>query len=160
MTLQVLSLRYAVVSVLFLALAGLEGLFMRTQLSNIALNIPGLITIPMAPEHYYAMLTAHPLVGAYGWAYLAVFAAFYYLVPTLVKKPLYSIRLANGHMWMHIVGLLTVWSAGFFLKFGSLSTGLFQLSASRPSASLSSLWVSLSWNCPCYASSSTFSPRS
>jgi len=131
MTLQVLSLRYAVVAVLFLALAGIEGLFMRTQLSNISLAIPGLITIPMAPEHYYAMLTAHPLVGAYGWAYLAVFAAFYYLVPTLIKKPLYSIRLANAHMWMHIVGLLTVWSAGYFLRFGSLYTVYWPLPVAR-----------------------------
>jgi len=122
MTLQVLSLRYAVVSILFLALAGIEGLFMRGQLSNLSFTVPGLITIPMSPEHYYGMLTAHPLVGAYGWAYLAVFAAFYFLVPTLIKKPLYSIRLANAHMWMHVVGLLTVWSAGFFLKFGSLYT--------------------------------------
>jgi len=122
MTLQVLSLRYAVVAIVFLALAGIEGMFMRTQLSNISVNVPGVITIPMTPEHYYAMLTAHPLVGAYGWAYLAVFAAFYFLVPTLTKKPLYSMRLANGHMWMHIVGLLTVWSAGYFLRFGSLYT--------------------------------------
>jgi len=131
MTLQMLSLRYAVVAVLFLGLAGIEGLFMRTQLSDISLTIPGLITIPMAPEHYYAMLTAHPLVGAYGWAYLAVFAAFYYLVPTLIKKPLYSMRLANAHMWMHIVGLLTVWSAGFFLKFGSLYTVYWPLPVAR-----------------------------
>jgi len=131
MTLQVLSLRYAVVAVLFLALAGIEGLFMRTQLSNISLTIPDLITIPMAPEHYYAMLTAHPLVGAYGWAYLAVFSAFYYLVPTLIKKPLYSLRLANAHMWMHIVGLLTVWSAGYFLRFGSLYTVYWPLPVAR-----------------------------
>ncbi len=131
MTLQVLSLRYAVVSVLFLALAGIEGLFMRAQLSEIPVNIPGLIAIPMTPEHYYAMLTAHPLVGAYGWAYLAVFAAFYFLVPTLIKKPLYSMRLANGHMWMHIIGLLTVWSAGFFLKFGSLYTVYWPLPVMR-----------------------------
>jgi cytochrome c oxidase subunit 1 len=131
MTLEVLSLRYAVVAIAFLGLTGIEGLFMRTQLSDIPLTIPGLITIPMAPEHYYAMLTAHPLVGAYGWAYLAVFAAFYYLVPTLIKRPLYSIKLANGHMWMHIVGLLAVWSAGFFLKFGSLYTVYWPLPVAR-----------------------------
>jgi cytochrome c oxidase subunit 1 len=131
MSLQVLSLRYAVVSILFLGLAGIEGLFMRTQLSDLSYTIPGLLTVPMTPEHYYAMLTAHPLVGAYGWAYMAVFAAFYYLVPTLVKKPLYSIRLANGHMWMHIIGLLTVWSAGFFLKFGALYTVYWPLPVAR-----------------------------
>lgn len=131
MTLQVLSLRYAVVAVVFLGLAGIEGLFMRSQLSNLSFSIPGLITVPMASEHYYAMLTAHPLVGAYGWAYLAVFAAFYFLVPTLIKKPLYSIRLANVHMWIHIIGLLTVWSAGFFLKFGSLYTVYWPLPVAR-----------------------------
>lgn len=130
-TLEVLSLRYAVVAVLFLALPGIEGLFMRTQLSNIPLNIPYVVTIPMTPEHYYAMLTPHPLVGAYGWAYLAVFAAFYYLVPTLIKKPLYSIRLANAHMWMHIIGLLTVWSSGYFLKFGALYTVYWPLPVAR-----------------------------
>jgi len=131
MKLEVLSLRYAVAAIVFLGLAGIEGMFMRTQLSNISLNVPLLITIPMAPEHYYAMLTAHPIVGAYGWAYLAVMAAFYFLVPTLLKRPLYSVRLANGHMWMHIVGLLTVWSSGYFLKFGALYTVYWPLPVAR-----------------------------
>ena len=131
MKLEVLSLRYAVVAIAFLGLAGIEGLIMRTQLSNLSYNIPAVVSVPLAPEHYYAMLTAHPLVGAYGWAYLAVFAAFYYLVPTLLKKALYSIRLANAHMWMHIVGLLTVWVAGFFLKFGSLYTVYWPLPVAR-----------------------------
>jgi cytochrome c oxidase subunit 1 len=131
MTIQVLSLRYAVVAIVFLGLAGIEGMFMRTQLSNVSLDIPLLISIPMAAEHYYAMLTAHPIVGAYGWAYLAVMAAFYYFVPTLLKRSLYSIRLANAHMWMHIVGLLTVWSSGYFLKFGSLYTVYWPLPVAR-----------------------------
>ena len=131
MTIQVLSLRYAIVAVVFLGLSGIEGLFMRTQLSNVSLSIPFLISTPMAAEHYYAMLTAHPIVGAYGWAYLAVFAAFYFLVPTLLKKPLYSIRLANAHMWMHIVGIMTVWCAGYFLKFGSLYTVYWPLPVAR-----------------------------
>jgi cytochrome c oxidase subunit 1 len=122
LTIQLLSLRYAVVALLFLGLTGIEGMFMRAQLSNLSVSIPALISIPMLPEHYYSMLTAHPIIGAYGWAYLAVMAAFYYFVPTLLKRSLYSIKLANGHMWVHIVGLLTVWSAGFFLKFGALYT--------------------------------------
>lgn len=131
MTLQVLSLRYAVVAVLFLGLAGIEGMLMRVQLSNISLNIPLLLSIPMTTDHYYAMLTAHPIIGAYGWAYLAVIAAFYYLVPTLLKKQLYSIRLANCHMWMHVFGLVTVWCSGFFLKFGSLYTVYWPLPVAR-----------------------------
>lgn len=131
MTIQLLSLRYAVVAIVFLGLAGIEGMFMRTQLSNVSLDIPLLISIPMAAEHYYAMLTAHPIVGAYGWAYLAVMAAFYYFVPTLLKRSLYSMRLANAHMWIHIVGLLTVWSSGYFLKFGSLYTVYWPLPVAR-----------------------------
>jgi cytochrome c oxidase subunit 1 len=131
MTIQVLSLRYAVLAILFLGLAGIEGMFMRTQLSNVSLDIPLLISIPMAAEHYYAMLTAHPIVGAYGWAYLAVMAAFYYFVPTLLKRSLYSIRLANTHMWIHIAGLLTVWSSGYFFKFGSLYTVYWPLPVAR-----------------------------
>ena len=131
MTLQVLSLRYAVVAVVFLGLAGIEGMLMRVQLSNISLNIPLLLSIPMTTDHYYAMLTAHPIIGAYGWAYLAVIAAFYYLVPTLLKKQLYSIRLANCHMWMHVFGLVTVWCSGFFLKFGSLYTVYWPLPVAR-----------------------------
>lgn len=64
MKLEVLSLRYAVAAILFLGLAGIEGLFMRSQLSNLRFDIPFMLSVPMAPEHYYAMLTAHPLVGA------------------------------------------------------------------------------------------------
>lgn len=131
MKLEVLSLRYAIAAIVFLGLAGIEGMFMRTQLSDITLNIPFLISIPMVSEHYYAMLTAHPVVGAYGWAYLTVMAAFYFLVPTLLKKPLYSVRLANSHMWMHIVGLVTVWSSGYFLKFGALYTVYWPLPVAR-----------------------------
>jgi cytochrome c oxidase subunit 1 len=131
MSLEVLTLRYAVVSIVFLGLAGIEGLLMRSQLSSLSFSLPPIVTIPLEPEHFYAMLTAHPLIGAYGWAYLAVFAAFYYLVPTLLKKPLYSIRLANAHMWMHIVGLATVWSAGYFLRFGALYTVYWPLPVAR-----------------------------
>jgi len=130
MKLEVLTLRYAVVAIVFLGLAGIEGLLMRSQLSNLTYNAI-IATIPLEPEHYYAMLTAHPLVGAYGWAYLAVFAAFYYLVPSLLKKSLYSISLANWHMWMHIIGLATVWSAGYFLRFGSLYTVYWPLPVAR-----------------------------
>jgi len=76
----------------------------------------------MDAEHFYAMLTVHPMVGIYGFVYMAVMGAFFYLVPKLLKKELFSLRLANINMWMHIVGVLTVWFAGYFFKFGSLYT--------------------------------------
>ncbi len=108
-----LTLRYVILGMGALAVAGIEGLLMRTQL----LNVPLLET-----DHWYAILTAHPLVGIYGWAYLCVMGAFLYLVPKLINKPLYSPRLATFTMWTIVVGLALAWSSGFFLRFGSLYT--------------------------------------
>lgn len=135
MTPERLTLRYVIVSMLFLAVAGVEGLLMRTQL----LNIP-----VFDSEHYYAMLTAHPIVGIYGWAYLAVAGAFYYLVPKLLNKQLYSIRLANINMWTFTVGVLIVWSSGFFLRFGALYTVYWPLPVDRfPPLSVATFAVGL-----------------
>ena len=115
LTPEKLTLRYSVVSMLFLALSGFEGMLMRSQLLHPDSPI-------MDAEHYYAMLTAHPMVGIYGFAYMAVMGAFFYLVPKLLNKQLFSLRLANINMWMHIVGVLTVWFAAFYFKFASLYT--------------------------------------
>lgn len=113
LTLEKLTLRYAIVASLFLGLAGIEGLMMRVRLLN----------IPFIDEHhYYAVLTVHPLVGVYGWAYMAVMGAFFYLVPRLLNKPLFSLRLANINMWLHILGVLTVWSSGFIFYYAPLYT--------------------------------------
>ena len=99
-SLEKLTLRYVVVASLFLALAGIEGMMMRTRL----LNIPFI-----DPEHYYAVLTVHPLVGTYGWAYLTVMGAFIFLVPTLLKRELFSIRLASWNLWLQTAGVLLMW---------------------------------------------------
>ncbi len=122
LTPEKLTLRYAVVAVIFLAVAGIEGMLMRVRLLNIPI---------LDYEHYYAMLTAHPYIGIYGWAYTAVMGAFYYLVPKLLKRSLYSIRLANINMWLHIVSLLIIWSSTFFLRFGALYTLYWPLPVSR-----------------------------
>ena len=46
-------------------------------------------------NNYYAILTAHPLVGIFGSTYSIVFGAFLFLVPFLMKKPLWSIKLGK-----------------------------------------------------------------
>ena len=79
------TLRFAVLALLFLALSGFEGMLMRTQLyapdalhgMEAALNTirPG-VAEPTSAEVYYSMLTAHPIVGVYGFIYMAVFGAF------------------------------------------------------------------------------------
>lgn len=117
-----ITLRYVILAMGALAVAGIEGMLMRTQLINLPL---------LADEHWYAILTAHPLVGIYGWAYLAVMGAFTYLVPKLLNKPLYSPRLATVTMWVVVGGLALAWSSGFFLHFGALYTVYWPLPVER-----------------------------
>ncbi len=113
LSLEKLTLRYVVVASLFLALAGIEGMMMRTRLLN----------IPFIDEHhYYAVMTVHPLVGTYGWAYMAVMGAFFFLVPTLLKRELFSIRLASINLWLQAAGVLLIWFSGFLFYYGSLYT--------------------------------------
>jgi cytochrome c oxidase subunit 1 len=125
------TLRFAVLALLFLALSGFEGMLMRTQLYDIgalhgmeaALNAirPG-AGDPSTPELYYSMLTAHPIVGVYGFIYMAVFGAFYFLVPYLLDKPIKYRKLVPVNFWLQIIGVMICWAAGFFLLFNSLYT--------------------------------------
>jgi len=124
LTPEKVTLRYAVVSMLFLGLAGFEGMLMRSQLLHPTSGI-------MDNEHYYAMLTAHPMVGIYGFAYMAVMGAFLYLVPMLLKKKIFSLKLANINMWVHIAGVLIVWFAGFYFHFAGLYTLYWPLPVER-----------------------------
>ncbi len=124
------TLRFAVVGLLFLALAGFEGMLMRTQLASpnalqgmeqalAALRPAG--DASMA-ELYYAMMTAHPIVGIYGFAYMLVFGAFYFLVPHLLGKEIRHPKLVVANFWLQIVGVMLAWAAGFFGMFNSLYT--------------------------------------
>ncbi len=125
------TLRFAVLALLFLALSGFEGMLMRTQLCDrdalhgmeAALNTirPGVAT-PSTEELYYSMLTAHPIVGVYGFIYMAVFGAFYFLVPYLLDKPIRHKKLVVTNFWLQIVGVMICWGAGFFGLFNSLYT--------------------------------------
>jgi cytochrome c oxidase subunit 1 len=124
------TLRFAVVALLFLALAGFEGMLMRTQLYDqdalhgmeaVLNNLrPGVE--PTTEELYYSMLTAHPIVGVYGFIYMAVFGAFYFLVPYLLDKPVRHPKLTVTNFWLQIAGVMICWGAGFFGMFNSLYT--------------------------------------
>ena len=125
------TLRFAVVALLFLALSGFEGMLMRTQQYDID-SLHGMETFlntirpgdiePTTPELYYAMLTAHPIVGIYGFVYMAVFGAFYFLVPYLVNKPVKHPKLVVTNFWLQIIGVMVCWAAGFFGLFNALYT--------------------------------------
>ena len=110
-----LTLRYVLTAVFFLGVTGIEGLLMRFRLV-------GELTSLYPPEHYYSMLSMHPFVGIYGWAYMAVMGAFYFLVPVVTQKDLYSERMAHAAYWMMTAGVLITWISGFFLGFAALYT--------------------------------------
>jgi len=125
------TLRYAIVGLLFLALAGIEGILMRLHLvePGILDNVENVLRFvrPGAPEttaaeQFYGMLTAHPIVGIYGFVYLTLMGAFYFLVPFLLKKELRFKKLLPVNFFLQIAGVLICWGAGFFTFFNSLYT--------------------------------------
>ena len=115
LTPEVVTLRYAILSMLFLALSGFEGMMLRSFLLHPEAD-------PEVYHHFYAVLTVHPIVGIYGFAYMAVMGAFLYLVPKLLEKNLFSLRLANINMWVHVAGVLIAWFSAFYFGFASLYT--------------------------------------
>ena len=125
------TLRFAIVGIVFLALSGFEGILMRTQLTapdalhgmEAALNTFRPISYePTSEEVFYSMLTAHPVVGIYGFIYMCVMGAFYFLVPFLLKKEIKYKRLVPVNFWLQIIGVMIAWSAGFFGMFNALYT--------------------------------------
>jgi cytochrome c oxidase subunit 1 len=73
-------------------------------------------------NQYFAILTAHPLVGIFGSSYSIVFGAFLFLVPYLMKKPLWSVKLAHWTFWLVAGGTLVFWGAGFVSHYAPLYT--------------------------------------
>ncbi len=125
------TLRYAVVGLLFLALAILEGALMRIQLVDQS-ALRGMETLLMnfrpvsgevsSADVFYSMLTAHPIVGIYGFAYMCVMGAFYFLVPYLLQKEIRHKQLVPVNFWLQTAGVLIAWGAGFFVLFNGLYT--------------------------------------
>ncbi len=111
---QKLVLRFVVVGLLYYGFAVIEGMLMRIyQVEPIA----------MIPDYqYFAILTAHPLVGIFGSTYSIVFGAFLFLVPFLMKKPLWSYKLGNWTFILIAVGTFTFWFSGFLSHYAPLYT--------------------------------------
>ncbi len=125
------TLRFAVVALIFLAMTGLEGILMRTQLAapealarfEQTLNAIRITTREPTPaELFYGMMTVHPVVGIYGFAYMAVMGAFYFLVPYLLKKEVRHKKLVPVNFWLQTGGVLLCWLSGFFGLFNALYT--------------------------------------
>lgn len=115
--LQKLTLRFAVVSLIYYGFAVIEGMLMRMVEAQ-----PEAMT-KIIPEHqFYAILTAHPLVGIFGASYTLVFGAFYFAIAFLMNKPLWNMKLAYASFWLITLGVFTFWLAGFLTEYAPLYT--------------------------------------
>jgi len=111
---QKLTLRFVVVGLIYYGFAVIEGMLMRVfQVDPTSL---------IDNDQFFAILTAHPLVGIFGSTYSIVFGAFLFLVPFLMKKPLWSVKLGNWTFWLIAIGTFTFWAAGFLTHYSPLYT--------------------------------------
>ncbi len=111
---QKLTLRFVIVGLIYFGFVVIEGMLMRLY----AVKPLPFITEPQ----FFAILTAHPLVGIFGSTYSIVFGAFLFLVPFLMKKPLWSIKLGNWTFILIATGTFVFWLAGFISHYAPLYT--------------------------------------
>jgi cytochrome c oxidase cbb3-type subunit 1 len=57
-------------------------------------------------SHGRLITLAHGHINLLGWVEMAIFAALYYVVPTVARRTIYSVRLVKIHFWMHNFGLI------------------------------------------------------
>jgi len=111
---QKIALRFVVLGVLYYGLAAIEGMMMR---------VVEITPIPLIDNvHFFSIMTVHPMVGVFGSTYMIVFGAFLFLVPFLMKKPIFSLKLANASWILIGVGTFIMWLAGFIFYYAPLYT--------------------------------------
>jgi len=111
---QKLVLRFVVVGLVYFGFVVIEGMIMRIyEVKAFA---------PITEPQFFAILTAHPLVGIFGSTYSIVFGAFLFLVPYLMKKPLWSIKMGNWTFILVTAGTFVFWFAGFVSHYAPLYT--------------------------------------
>jgi len=97
------AMKFIVLSLAFYGLATFEGPMMAIKSVNVV-------------SHFTDWTIGHVHSGALGWNALITFGTFYFLVPRLVGRQLYSVRLANIHFWLALAGtmlyVLAMWGAG------------------------------------------------
>lgn len=111
---QKLTLRFVAVGLFYFGFVVIEGLLMR---------IFEVKPLPFISEpQFFAIMTAHPLVGIFGSTYSIVCGLFLFLVPFLMKKPLWSIKLGNWCFLLIAIGTFVFWFAGFVSHYAPLYT--------------------------------------
>jgi cytochrome c oxidase cbb3-type subunit 1 len=56
--------------------------------------------------HGDLIVRAHTHINLLGWVEMAIFGGVYFLIPRLVRRPIFSLRLVKVHFWTHNIGLL------------------------------------------------------
>lgn len=111
---QKLTLRFVVVGLVYYLFVVVEGMLMRIfEVEQISM---------ISDVQFFAILTAHPLVGIFGSTYAIVMGAFLFLTPYLMKKPLYSMKMAHWNFFLVTIGTFVFWLAGFISHYAPLYT--------------------------------------
>jgi len=111
---QKLTLRFVVVGLVYYLFVVVEGMFMRIfEVEQVSI---------ISDVQFFAILTAHPLVGIFGSTYAIVMGAFLFLTPYLMKKPLYSMKMAHWNFFLVTIGTFVFWLAGFVSHYAPLYT--------------------------------------
>ncbi len=96
-------IKFMVVAITFYGVATFEGPMLAIKKLN-------------ALSHYTDWTIGHVHGGALGWNGFLTFGMLYWLIPRLYRKPLYSIKMANAHFWVGLLGMVfyvvSMWSAG------------------------------------------------
>lgn len=96
-------LKFLVVSVSFYGMSTFEGPMMAIKTVN-------------ALSHYTDWTIGHVHSGALGWVGFISIGSLYYMIPRLVGRPMYSIRLIEIHFWMATLGIVlyitAMWVSG------------------------------------------------
>ncbi|MFQ5469113.1 MAG: cbb3-type cytochrome c oxidase subunit I [Gammaproteobacteria bacterium] len=56
--------------------------------------------------HGNLIVRAHTHINLLGWVEMAIFGAIYFIIPRLVKRPIFSLKLVIAHFWIHNFGLI------------------------------------------------------
>ena len=86
-------LKFMVVAVTAYGMATLEGPMLSIKSVN-------------SLSHYTDWTIAHVHTGALGWNGFIIFSMLYWLFPKLWNTPLYSVKLANWHFWLGLLGIM------------------------------------------------------
>jgi len=66
--------------------------------------------------HYTDWVPGHVHMGTMGWVTMVICASIYYIIPHIYKTEIYSVKLANIHFWIVLIGQLmfsiTMWITG------------------------------------------------